>query len=186
MNIDLSKTQKYLEWIKKKLYLDKVAFAARTRFVKRGQVYWCEFGIGVGCEMSKETPRPCVIIQKTSINKNSPNTIVAPITHDKDSLPCLVPIREYFDKCGNKILDGQVNVSNIVCISKSRLTKQICQLDESEIKEVDNKIMQQLDIYKPYYDAIKQLTQIRQKLKIGEADDIITSLQDLLDKVQSI
>lgn len=182
MDIELSKTQKYLDWLKKKLYLDKVASAAKNRFVKRGQVYWCEFGMGIGSEMSKESARPCVIVQKTAINKNSPNTIVVPITHDTDSFPCLVPIREYFDNCGNKILDGQVNVSNIVCISKSRLTKQICQLDDAEICEIDKKIMYQLDIYKLYYDAEKQLSRIRQKLQIGEKDDIFEKLQELLDK----
>ena len=122
-----------------------MAPSAKNRFVKRGQVYWCEFGIGIGSEMSKETPRPCVVIQKTSINKNSSNTIVVPITHDTDTLPCLVPIREYFDSYGNKILDGQANVSNIVCISKSRLTKQICQLDSSELEEINKKIMHQLE-----------------------------------------
>ncbi len=182
MDIDLTKTQKYLDWLKKKLFLDKTAPTAKYRFVKKGQVYWCEFGIGIGSEMSKESPRPCVIIQKTSINKNSPNTIVVPITHDKDSLPCLVPIKEYYDHFGNKILDGQVNVSNIVCVSKSRLTKQICQLDDVEVDEIDKRIMYQLDIYKSYYDANKQLSKIRQKLQISETDDIFVKLQELLDK----
>ena len=154
--------------------------------VKRGQVYWCDFGIGVGSEMSKESPRPCVILQKTSININSSNTIVVPITHDTDTLPCLVPIREYYDAHGNKILNGQINVSNIVCISKSRLGKQICQLDNNELAEVDKRLMQQLDIYKPYYDMNKQLSQIRKRLKISETDDIIAKLQDVLDKAEKI
>lgn len=184
MDIDFSKVKKYLDWIKRKMYLDKVAPAAKNRFVKRGQVYWCEFGIGIGSEMSKETARPCVIIQKTSINKNSPNTIVVPITHDTDSLPCLVPIKEYFDSHGNKILDGQANVSNIVCISKSRLTKQICQLDNSELEEIDKRIMCQLDIYKPYYDMTMQLSAIRKKLQISENDDILLKLQEMLDKIK--
>lgn len=183
MDIDLSRVGKYLDWFKRKLFLDKVAPTAKNRFVKRGQVYWCEFGIGVGSEMSKETPRPCVIIQKTSINKNSPNTIVVPITHDKDSLPCLVPIKEYFDNNGKKILDGQANVSNIVCISKSRLTKQICQLENDELEEIDKRIMCQLDIYKPYYDMKMQLSAIRRILQISENDDILLKLKEMLDKI---
>ena len=186
MDIDLSKTQKYLDWLKKKLYLDKIAYTSKNRFVKRGQVYWCEFGIGIGSEMSKETARPCVVIQKTAINKNSPNTIVVSITHDTSSLPCLVPIREYFDNCGNKILDGKVNVSNIVCVSKSRLTKQICQLDSIEVDEISKKIMYQLDIYKSFYDASKQLSKIRQKLQIGENDDVFIKLQELLDNSKKL
>ena len=186
VDIDLSKTQKYLDWLKRKLYLDKLSEKSKTRVVKRGQVYWCDFGIGIGSEMSKESPRPGVILQKTVINKNSPNTIVAPITHDKGTIPCLIPIREYFDTNGKRILDGQVNVSNIMCISKGRLSGQICQLDSKEVKEIDNQLMQQLDIYKPYYDMMMQLSSIRNKLQISESDDILAKLQEMLDKIENM
>ena len=186
MDIDLSKTQKYLDWLKRKLYLDKLSVKSKTRVVKRGQVYWCDFGIGVGSEMSKESPRPCVILQKTVINKHSSNTIVAPITHDEGTIPCLIPIREYYDTNGKKILDGQVNISNITCVSKGRLSGQICQLDSNEVKEIDKQLMQQLDIYKPYYDAMMQLSAIRNKLQIGENDDILAKLQEALDKSKNV
>lgn len=186
MDVSLSKVQKYLDWFKRKLYLDKLAEKSKTRAVKRGQVYWCDFGIGVGSEMSKESARPCVILQKTAINRSSPNTIVVPITHDKGTLPCLIPIRDYFDNKGNKILDGQVNVSNITCISKGRLAGQICQLDDNEMREIDKQIMQQLDIYKQYYDAMSQLSLIRSKLQIGENDDILFKLREILDKNESL
>ena len=86
MNIDLTKTQQYLEWLKNKLYLNAIAPSAKNRIIYRGQVYRCNLGIGVGSEECKE--RPCVILQYNSANKTSPNTLVAPITHIFNSPYC--------------------------------------------------------------------------------------------------
>ena len=71
INIDLIKTQRYLEWFKTKLYLDSRASNARRRVVKRGEVYKCNLGMGIGSEECKE--RPCVIIQYDAGNVNSSN-----------------------------------------------------------------------------------------------------------------
>src|SRR3712207_8561901 len=68
--IELEKTQKCLEWIKTMLFLDTNAEKATKRIVKRGQVYDCLLGIGVGSEESKK--RPCVILQYDSANAKSP------------------------------------------------------------------------------------------------------------------
>ena len=46
MKIELGQVQKMLEWLKTKLYLDSIAQNARSRAVKRGQVYRCNFGCG--------------------------------------------------------------------------------------------------------------------------------------------
>lgn len=45
MNIDLTKTQQYLEWFKNKLYLNAIAPAAKNRIIYRGQVYRCNLGM---------------------------------------------------------------------------------------------------------------------------------------------
>lgn len=50
MNIDLTKTQQYLEWLKNKLYLNAIAPSAKNRIIYRGHVYRCNLGIGVGSE----------------------------------------------------------------------------------------------------------------------------------------
>lgn len=54
MNIELEHIQKMLDWLKTKLYLDSIAQNASTRSIKRGQVYRCNFGCGIGSEMQKE------------------------------------------------------------------------------------------------------------------------------------
>lgn len=203
MNIDLSKTQKYLEWLKTKLYLDSITENAKTRKVKRGQVYWCHFGYNVGSEMSKESPRPCVIIQKDVINIKSPNTIVVPITHDTSTVPCLVPINTIKNEEDEVILDGKVNVSNILCVSKARLTNYIATLSNSEIKAIDEAIAKQLNLY-TYYNEISdklndkveyiqkiktqrniaedKLKEIMIKLNVDNEENIIDKIDEMLDK----
>ena len=144
MNIDLIKTQQYLDWLKEKLYLNAKAPSAQKRVVSRGQVYRCKFGVGIGSEECKE--RPCVILQYNSANKTSPNTLVAPITHTSSKLPIVIPIADKFDASGKLILDGNVLLGNITCISKSRLGDYVTDLTTGEMKEVDNAISLSLDI----------------------------------------
>ena len=74
MQIDFSKTNRLIEWLKKMIYLDTTVTSAQKRIVFRGQVYFCELGEGVGSEETKE--RPCIIIQNNLGNKNSGNIIV--------------------------------------------------------------------------------------------------------------
>lgn len=190
MNIDLSKTQQYLDWLKDKLYLNAIARSAGKRTVFRGQVYHCNLGVGIGSEECKN--RPCVILQYNSANKTSPNTIVAPITHTASSLPIVVPITDKLDATGNIILDGNVLLGNIVCVSKARLGDYITNLTVDEMKQVDNAIALSLDIHHYYQTLqnkyndklqyIEKLKSTRDKLQKNCADqkEQINTFQDLL------
>lgn len=180
MNIDLIKTQQYLDWLKEKLFLNALAPTAQKRTVSRGQVYRCKFGVGIGSEECKE--RPCVILQYNSANKTSPNTLVAPITHTSSKLPIVIPITAKFDTCGKMILDGNVLLGNITCISKSRLGDYITDLTPDEMKAVDNAISLSLDInhyYKTLQNMYKDKLQYIEKLKEKR-----TNLQSDLDAIQ--
>lgn len=154
MNIDLSKTQHYLDWLKDKLYLNAIASSARRRVVYRGQVYRCKLGVGVGSEECKE--RPCVILQYDSANSTSPNTIVAPITHTTSTLPIVIPITDKTDASGNIILDGNVLLGNITCVSKARLGDYITDLTLDEMKAVDKAISLSLGI-EHYYTTLENM-----------------------------
>lgn len=178
MNIDLSKTQQYLDWLKNKLYLNATAQSAGKRTIFRGQVYHCNLGVGIGSEECKN--RPCVILQYDSANKTSPNTIVAPITHTTSSLPIVIPITDKVDANGNIILDGNVLLGNIVCISKARLGDYITKLTVDEMKQVDNAIALSLDLHHYYktlqnsyndkLQYIEKLKSVREKLQKECAD----------------
>lgn len=166
MNIDLAKTQQHIEWLKEKLYLNAIATSAKNRIIYRGQVYRCKLGIGIGSEESKE--RPCVILQYNSANRTSPNTLVAPITHTTSTLPIVVSISDKIDASGKVILDGNVLLGNITCVSKARLGDYITELSSVEMKAVDEAISISLGInhyYQALQNSYKDKLQYIEKLK---------------------
>ena len=165
LKIDLIKTQKQLDWLKRKLFLDMFSKNAKRRIVKRGQVYWCDFGIGVGSELEKD--RPAVIIQDNLPNKCSSNTIVVPITHNDSDLPCMVPLKERIDEStSNPILDGNANTSHIVTVCKSRLGDYICNLSKDEMERIDQAVSEELDINHYYLDLKKEYDELNDEFNV--------------------
>ncbi len=189
MNIDLTKTQQYLEWFKNKLYLNAIAPSAKNRIIYRGQVYRCNLGVGIGSEECKE--RPCVILQYNSANRTSPNTLIAPITHTTSTLPVVVPITDKKDSSGKLILDGNVLLGNITCVSKARLGDHITDLSADEMKAIDKAISFSLDI-NHYYQTLQNMyddkIQYIEKLKLNrsllQAD--LDTKQQCIDNFQKL
>ena len=162
----VSKVQHILEWTKTKIYLDTNSDKAKNRIVRRGEVYKCNFGIGIGSEMQKE--RPCVIIQSDVGNINSSNVIVAPITHTEKPIPSMAHITTQKDNNGITILDGQVNLSNIQTVSKARLGNYITKLSKEDIINIDNSLYVSLGLMKNikrYEEKIENLNKYIEKLK---------------------
>lgn len=196
--IDKENTQNDIMWLHKKIHLNSCVDKTKNRQVEKGEVYTCNFGVGVGSEMQKL--RPCVILQNNDDNYNSPNTIVAPITHDTDELDCMFPVSVKYDQNGNTILDGKVNVSNLMCVSKARLGKKITKLTPSEMKEIEKRLIAQMDIncYINYLKKqIKKKDEFISKVKeqnkqsselIGDLMEIVgtDSKEELLEKVKKL
>lgn len=189
MNIDLTKTQQYLEWLKNKLYLNAIAPSARNRIIYRGQVYRCNLGVGVGSEECKE--RPCVILQYNSANRTSPNTVVAPITHTTSALPIVVPIAEKKDSSGKLILDGNVLLGNITCVSKARLGDYIADLTADEMRAVDKAISISLDtnhyyqtLQNMYNDKLQYIEKLKNNRSSLQAD--LAAKQQYIDDFEKI
>ena len=138
MQIDLEYTQKHLEWVKRAFYLSTQVPNAPKRGAKRGYVYECDLGVGIGSEMQKK--RPCIVISNDNANLSSPNVIVIPITHDTAALRCMVPIQTYKDGNGNIILDGSANTSCITTVSKARLGNLIVKLSNIDLEAVEDSL----------------------------------------------
>jgi len=51
LQIELTKVQNLLDWVKTKLFLDSNSVKSIKRVVRRGEVYKCNFGIGIGSEI---------------------------------------------------------------------------------------------------------------------------------------
>ena len=194
----ISKVQQYLDWLKDILFLDKLSCSAKNRVVHRGEVYWCKLGIGIGNEMQKE--RPCIIIQNDVGNLKSPNIIAVPITHDSSTLPTVVPISTKTNNLGNKVLDGNANVSHIITVSKARLGGYICRLDNNEIIDLDRAIARNLSMMNYYSKLDKKyinLNKYAEKLKIDRnkaQDELnlllskfeVNTLKEALEKLKKL
>ncbi|MBQ9277893.1 MAG: type II toxin-antitoxin system PemK/MazF family toxin [Lachnospiraceae bacterium] len=181
MNVDLSRVQRILEWVKTQIYLDETSINSKPRLVKRGQVYRCNFGCGIGSEMQKD--RPAVVIQNNPNNKSSGNTIVIPITHDSSKMSCIAPITTQYNPNGDVILDGQANTSNLTCVSKARLGNYICDLPASDMKLIDEALAKTVDLMK-YYANIK--SKFEDKLQyIEKIREVRNAAQDELSTIRT-
>lgn len=152
MQIELNKIQDLLEWMKTKIYLNTKVEQANKRYVKRGQVYNCYFGIGVGNEIQKL--RPSIVLQNNIGNAKSGNILVAPITHTYKEIPSIIKITTQYNTNGTILLDGYANISNILCVSKARLEDYITTLSKTEMKQIDVAIAVSLDLMN-YYAKLK-------------------------------
>lgn len=173
MQIELNKIQELLDWMKIKLYLHTKVEQANKRYVKRGQVYNCYFGIGVGNEIQKL--RPCIILQNNIGNAKSGNIVVAPITHTYKNIPSIVKINTQYNDDGTILLDGYANVSNILCVSKARLENYITILSTVEMKQIDKAIAISLDLMQYYAklngnleDKLKYIQKIRSERNLAQ------------------
>ena len=194
MNILLQDAQKHIDWLKSLIFYDTIDKRNKAngrksiRTVLRGEVYWCEFGQGIGSEQRDK--RPCVILQTNSQNHTSPNTIVAPITNQAGPANITVPITGtyyYTDLDKNKVqLSGYVLLANTVTISKVRLGEKITFLDKKmEIKEINTKILSVFGIY-PLFKDLSDKADKRLSI-IDEKNELIQNLKtDLIDKDSEI
>ena len=150
MSVELTNAQQLISWMNTKSRLNAIAPNAARRFVKRGQVYWCHFGLNIGSEMSKATPRPAIVASNFMTNRNSSNVVVVPITHNQNQLPYLVPIVAITDSNGNVILDGQADTADVICVSKARLGDLITTLSSTQMRDIDKSIAISLELIHYY------------------------------------
>ena len=175
MNIDTKEVQTILEWTKDQVHLHAASFTGKHAKPKRGQVFRCKFGVGVGSELQKI--RPAVVISEHINNQNSEIIIVAPITHTAKNLPSIVSIATKFDTTGNPILDGHVNVSAMRSLSSYRLCGYICDLDKTEIEAVDTALARHLDLLH-HYAGLQRI--------IKDKEDHIDRLNTLLTNLRKV
>jgi len=104
--------------------------------VKRGEIYWVDWGKGKGSEQSGV--RPVLIIQNDIGNKASPTTIVASLTTAPNKpYPFLV---EFTSEESGLDKGGAVDLASIMTTSKMRLGDKCGQLVSKKMLEVDKAI----------------------------------------------
>ena len=106
------------------------------RHIRRGEIYYVRLGMRQGSiQMGR---RPCIVVQNNTGNKNSPTTIIIPITsQDKKPIPThvdLSSVRELVS--GSKAIAEQV-----LTIDQSELGEYICRLDKWLMAKVNVALM---------------------------------------------
>ena len=148
MNIDLQETQNIIDSAKEQVYLQGKTHTGNRAKPRRGQVFNCHLGVGVGSEFQKR--RPCVVLSNNVNNVNNSVVIVAPITHTQKDLPICVPIADKHGADGSLILNGFANLSGLRSVSSYRLAGMICELENEEMNKIDAAIARHLDIMRHY------------------------------------
>lgn len=108
--------------------------------VKRGEIYYVDFGSGHGSEIGKV--RPCIIVQNDIGNTYSPTTIVLPITHRRKNIsqPTQVVLDKHMIKGEGKV-DGVILGEQVRTINKTRIKSYTGEtLLASAMEQVDNAI----------------------------------------------
>lgn len=112
------------------------------RTVKRGEIYWVDWGKGKGSEQSGI--RPALIIQNDIGNEVSPNTIIASVTTAPEKpFPFLVHFKA---KESGLPEDSTVDLASIVTINKTRLGEKCGQLSKEKMLEVNAAILISLGV----------------------------------------
>lgn len=104
--------------------------------IKRGEIYWVDWGEGKGSEQAGV--RPALIIQNDVGNRASPTTIIASLTTAPNKpYPFLVECTKEESGLGE---DGAVDLAAIQTIDKVRLGNRSGQLTSKKMSEVDKAI----------------------------------------------
>jgi mRNA interferase MazF len=110
--------------------------------VKRGEIYWVDWGEGKGSEQAGI--RPALVIQNDIGNEVSPNTIIASLTTAPNKpFPFLVI---FTAKESGLDKDGAVDLASIMTVSKTRLVEKCGELNTPKMEEVDRALKVSLEL----------------------------------------
>ena len=131
------------------------------RYIRRGEVYYVKLGMRQSSiQMGR---RPCIVVQNNTGNKNSPTTIVIPVTsQDKKPLPThvdLSSVRELVS--GSKAIAEQV-----LTIDQSEIGEYICKLDKLIMAKVNAALMISLGL-----THFAQWKKTKSSLRIGKSQN---------------
>jgi len=106
--------------------------------MKRGEVWWIDFGPTVGGEVRKE--RPAVIVSNNAANRFLNRVQVVPLTASTDKL---YPSEAYVPFRGKR---SKAMADQLTTVSKKRLENKGGGLSSAEMQEVARAISTQLDL----------------------------------------
>jgi mRNA interferase MazF len=106
--------------------------------MKRGEVWWVNFGPPVGGEIKKA--RPSVIISNDASNKHLNRVQVIPIT---SNIQRLYPSETYVTVQGQR---QKAMADQITTVSKTRLSRRLTKLSAPDVEQVEKVVRIQLGL----------------------------------------
>ena len=151
-----NKYENMFRWMSNKLKIQDRFVKNNQKNVKysRGSIYACYLGENIGHEKSRLEARPCVIVSNNQINFNSTNVIVVPLTKEikykntseKSELKYEWHYVLKKAKYSQLNYDSAVQCKDIRSVSKARMGKYICKINELDINEIKKRIKKALQV----------------------------------------
>lgn len=144
---NIKRIYNYVEWVNEQIKMNDNLSKSSKIIPRRGEIWTCELGQNIGSEENKI--RPVIIIQNDTGNKNSPTTIIAPISNRPKKIAVHIELREsdYKLEEGEKNqVTGTILAEQIKVVSKVRLGRHIATVDEEFMRILDYKIKISLEL----------------------------------------
>lgn len=150
-----NKYENLFRWMSNKLRIQDRFQKNDQRYIKypRGSIYACYFGENIGHEKSRLEARPCVIVSNNRINYKATNIVVIPLTKEikyKDNSSAELKYEWHYvlkkSKYNMLNFDSAVQCEDIRCVSKARMGKYICSIQDDDLNEIKKRIKKALQI----------------------------------------
>lgn len=150
-----NKYENLFRWTAHKLRLQDKFLKNNQQKLKcpRGAIYACYFGENIGYEKSRLEARPCVVISTNRINYNNSNIVVIPLTKEikyKNNSSKELKYEWHYvllkTKYNKLNYDSAIQCEDIRCVSKARLGKYICSIDQDDLNEIKKRLKKALQI----------------------------------------
>ena len=106
---------------------------------KKGEVWTCNLGENVGCELNKV--RPVIITSNNKGNENAPIVTIIPISHREEYLPTQVALHDADFSYKEKEISGTSLAEQIKVVSKARLGRKIGELNKTALDKVELSVL---------------------------------------------
>lgn len=136
---DKSRFQGMISWVGDMMDLTIKERTVRDLSPKKGEVWTCNLGENVGCELNKI--RPVIITSNNKGNENAPIVTIVPISHREGYLPTQVPLNDTDFSFQEKEISGTSLAEQIKVVSKARLGRKIGELNESALNKVELSVL---------------------------------------------
>lgn len=150
-----NKYENFFRWMPNKLKIQDKFTKNDQRNVKypSGSIYACFLGENIGHEKSRLEARPCIIVSNNRINYNATNVIIIPLTKEikyKAGTKRELKYEWHYvlrkSKYKKLNFDSAVQCEDIRSVSKSRMGRYICSVDEHDIYEIRKRLKKTLQI----------------------------------------